>query len=54
MSDNIKKITDALNMMNVAMTQIRLYPPTSPMIVNSMNRAYQAIYICIDAGKNPW
>jgi len=41
--DISKKMIDALNLMNLAVTHIRLYPPASPMAANSVNRAYQSL-----------
>ena len=39
--DIIKKAIDALTVANVAVTNIRLYPPTSAIIRNTVDRAYQ-------------
>jgi CRP-like cAMP-binding protein/HEAT repeat protein len=41
--DISKKMLDALNLMNLAVTHIRLYPSASPIIANSVNRAYQSL-----------
>lgn len=41
--DISKKMLDALNLMNLAVTHIRLYPPASPIIAASVNRAYQSL-----------
>jgi HEAT repeat protein len=38
-----KKAIDAITIMNVAMTNIRLYPPSAAIIRNSVNRVYQVL-----------
>lgn len=38
-----KKAIDAITIMNVAMTNIRLYPPSAAIIRNSVNRVYQVM-----------
>lgn len=38
-----KKAIDAITIMNVAMTNIRLYPPSAAIIRNSINRVYQVL-----------
>lgn len=43
-----KKAIDVLTVMNVAVTNIRLYPPTSAIIRNTVDRAYQLFLDILD------
>ncbi len=43
-----KKAIDTMVIMNAAITNLRLYPPSSAMIVNTIDRVYQALQEVLD------
>ena len=43
-----KKAIDTMVIMNAAITNLRLYPPSSAMIVNTIDRVYQALHEVLD------
>ena len=44
-----KKAVDLINVINAALTNVRLYPPTSALIVNSVKRMYQSLNDILEA-----
>lgn len=47
-----KKAIDAMVIMNAAITNLRLYPPSSAMIINTIDRVYQTLQEILDKEKS--